>query len=517
VKPRLDKKIVAVLIGMFALGLILRFINFRESVYFGYDEARDAFDSQNIYLAKDLKISGAPASALIGINHGPVYLYLIGPLYLLGKGDPLFVSAVFRIINALGIFLIFYLGKLYFNPKVGFLAGFLFAVSYEQYIYAIYTGNPSLSDIFWIVLFIGAGIVYRFKEKRILGLFLMFFGATAIFQFDLILSYSLATLGIILFLLRRKLKGLKLSDWIKAIFLGSAPAYTYPLAEIKNNFLGVKTLYLALAQKSPFLTQGENYLMIFWRNFLGLFRDNILDFSLSGFWITLFFFLLLLFLIFRSRKEEPKRLIIVWIGSILFVLATRGFMPYYSYAGIGIGVIAGFSYLLFKVYQKNKFAAGILVLIITLSNGQKILPQSAKALIVEIKAQPGMKLVDEIKLVNKTYEYAEGEKFTIRVTSMPYRVQTVWAYLYDQYGLRKYGFVPYLEGGNTLGYPGELPVPMKGTTCVRYLIREPVRGIPEVLINNDVYEENLFSDVVKEEWVGEFVLQVRKAKDSDCY
>jgi hypothetical protein len=517
VKFSLYKKTTLLLLAIFAFGLILRFVNFHESVYFGYDEARDAFDSQNIYLEKDLKISGAPASALIGVNHGPVYLYLIGPLFLLGKGDPFFVSAVFRIINALGIFLIFYLGKLYFSPKVGFLAGLIFAVSYEQYIYAIYTGNPSLSNIFWLVLFIGAGIVYRYKNKRILGLFLMFFGSTAILQFDLILSYSLATLGIILFLLRRKLKGLKLRDWVKVIFLGSIPAYTYPLAEIKNNFLGVKTLYTVLVQKGSFLSQGENFLMIFWRNFLGLFRDNILDFSLSGFWVALFFFLLIFLLILHSRKEEPNRLIIVWIGSIFFLLATRGFMPYYSYAGVGIGIIVGFSYLLYRVHGKNRTAAGVLILIVTISNVQKILPQSVKALIVEIKAQPGMKLSDEIRLIERTYEYAEGSKFTIRVTSMPYKVQTVWAYLYKQYGLSKYGYMPYLEGGNTLGYPGNLPVPIKGTTCVRYLIREPVRGIPEVLINNDVSEENLFSDVIKEEKVGEFVLQIRRAKDPGCY
>ena len=67
-----------------------------------------------------------------------------------------------------------------------------------------------------------------------------------------------------------------------------------------------------------------------------------------------------------------------------------------------------------------------------------------------------------------------------------------------------------------MGYPGHLPGPVKGTTCIRFLIREPVRGIPEVLINKDKDEENLFSDIIKVEKIGEFLLEIRKAK-GECH
>jgi len=189
-----DKRTLIILLSIFIFAIIVRFINFGESLYFGYDEARDAFDSQNIYLLGDIKLSGPPASAFKGINHGPIYLYFIGPLFLLGGGNPYFVSAIFRIINALGIIPVYFVTNLYFGRIAGIISAFLFAVSFEQHQYAIFTGNPSLSNLFWIILFLGAGIVYKYKEKRKLGLFLMFFGATAIFQFDLILASSLIAL-----------------------------------------------------------------------------------------------------------------------------------------------------------------------------------------------------------------------------------------------------------------------------------------------------------------------------------
>jgi hypothetical protein len=511
------KKNICILVLIFAFAIFIRFINFHESVYFGYDEARDAYDSQAIYLKGDFKLSGPPASIFKGINHGPLYLYLIGPLFLLGHGDPYFVSAVFRLINASGVFLMYILGSLYIGPAVGLIAAFIYAVSFEQYIYAIFTGNPALSNIFWPILFIGAGIIHRKNGKRLFGLFLMLFAASSITQFDLILSYSFATLGILLYLLRKKLIGIPIKSWVKISLLGLTPLYSYPLAEFRNHFLGVKTFISMIAGRVNILSEGESFYLLFLKNFIRLFSDNIIYFSLPLFASFVLFLAFLIFLFLKAIKNHLIFFILIWIGSILFLLTTKGFMPYYAYAGVGIGVIFGMSILINEIQNRNLFISFLLLGIIVTSNLLLITKQSKKALIVEIKAQPGMKLSDEINIVRKTYELADNKGFTIRTTTMPYKIQTVWSYLYKEYGLPTYGYLPYLEGGNTGGYPGELPAPIHGTTCTRFYIREPVRGIPEVLINNDINEENLFSDVVKEDDFGDFLLQTRKAKASDCH
>ncbi|MFH1561564.1 MAG: hypothetical protein ABID04_03235, partial [Patescibacteria group bacterium] len=119
-----NKKELFALLLIFLLGFGLRLYHLEESTYFGFDEARDAYLSQEIYQNRDLKIVGPPANAP-GLFHGPMYWYFLGPLYLISGGNPLFVSVVFRLINALGIILIFYLAKNLFDSKVAFLSALI--------------------------------------------------------------------------------------------------------------------------------------------------------------------------------------------------------------------------------------------------------------------------------------------------------------------------------------------------------------------------------------------------------
>ncbi|GEM_PF-4187077 len=53
----------------------------------------------------------------------------------------------------------------------------------------------------------------------------------------------------------------------------------------------------------------------------------------------------------------------------------------------------------------------------------------------------------------------------------------------------------------------------RGSTWVRFLIREPVRGISENLIKKDVEEENLFSSLLKEEKIGHFCYNTEKLRE----
>jgi hypothetical protein len=84
-------------------------------------------------------------------------------------------------------------------------------------------------------------------------------------------------------------------------------------------------------------------------------------------------------------------------------------------------------------------------------------------LITEIKAQPHMLLSNEQGVIDYMYREAKGKRFTIKVTSMPYRIQTVWAYLFNYYGAQKWGSLPLWQDELVVGYPGILPRPSEGT------------------------------------------------------
>ncbi len=170
---------------IFILALFLRFYGFTGNVYFGFDEARDAFVSQAIYTQGDWKIIGPPANAP-GLNHGVLHWYLMGILYIVGLGNPFFVAAVFRIINALAIFPIFWITDKLFGKRAAYIASAIFAVSFEATQYSMYYGNPSLAIFSWISLFAGAVVIYKNKNK-FWGLPLMALGIASGAQLELFL------------------------------------------------------------------------------------------------------------------------------------------------------------------------------------------------------------------------------------------------------------------------------------------------------------------------------------------
>ena len=79
------------------LGLFFRLLRL-DVISFSYDQARDAFLSQEI-LAGNLKIVGPPTDLQV-VFHGPLYYYVSALFYFFSK-DPRFVVVCFAILNIL--------------------------------------------------------------------------------------------------------------------------------------------------------------------------------------------------------------------------------------------------------------------------------------------------------------------------------------------------------------------------------------------------------------------------------
>lgn len=502
------------LVLIFITACILRFHQLKESTYFGFDEARDAYISQEIYKTGDLRIIGPPANAP-NLFHGPLYWYLIGPLYIVGKGNPYFVSFAFRLLNAFGVFAVYWLGKKYFNRSVGILSALLYAFSFEENQYAIYALHPSLTIFSWLAIFSGAVIILKNEKSKFWGLPLIFAGAASAIQFELVSISAAGTAIVLLLMLRKKVKSISWKSWLTAmifslIFLGS-----YLLAEVKFNFRSIKSALNLVGSGWGVMETDDNKFSMFIRRFILLFHDNIIP--LNGLLIYFTVALILLLLFVNARKNKNLIYILIWISSGLFLLPLGGYNAYYINAGIGIGVIIAVSFLLEKIIAKRKILSYLLLSLIIVSNFYRTIKQKDQSLIVDIKPQPYMKLADEERLIDRMYLFAEGKGFTIRTINIPYKVQTVWAYLFENYGLKKYGYLPYYETGMVEGFPGKLPVPVHGSTCIRFLIQEPARGIPDRLIDQALEEENLFSKIESKEHFGHFKLEIRSSLDEDCH
>ena len=514
VEVKLNKWVVLGLI--FVIALAVRFYAFRESIYFGFDNARDAYISQDIYLKGDFKFIGPPVSGDVGLFHGPLYWYLIGPIFLLFKGDPAMVSMVFRVLNALGIFLVFAVTSSLFTPFVGYLTAFFYAISFEESQYSLYVGNPGLGVLTILLIFLGAILIYKKDKRSIWSPLLMLGGAAVSTQMNLMFVYTFMTVVVLILLLRKQAAKIAKKFWLIGLASVGLILSTYILVEFKYKFRSFVVAYKLFKEGYGVMDTHQSKYILFLSKYLRMFRDNLLgidNYTLIGILAVL----ISAWVIYMAIKNKAYRILMVWLFSWVFLMFLGGHTAYYTNAGLGIAVLTAAALLIEKIFKWNKAAAAVLVMLIVFSNLRLVWFQQPNSLITEFQPQPMMKLTDEYKIIDEMYKEANGRGFTVRMTGVPYRVQTVWSYLFHFYALKKYGYLPYWELGNALGFPGEMPVPKTGTTCLRFLGREPMRGLPAVLVDYDEGQEKNFSSIVKKIDIGEFTLETRLALDKKCH
>ena len=119
---------------------------------------------------------------------------------------------------------------------------------------------------------------------------------------------------------------------------------------------------------------------------------------------------------------------------------------------------------------------------------------------------------DEKKAIDYTYNQAEGKKFSICGVTNPLFINTVWSYLYKTYGEKKYGYLPFWAGQKQylnrsfLSYDKEKPK-------LRFLILEPLIGIPDYSQKATIFLEDHVSELVEEKQFGHLKIQKRILRD----
>lgn len=503
---------------IFVLALSVRFYSFKESIYFSFDQARDAFSAQEIYTKHDLKFIGPPVSGDIGLFHGPLYWYISGPIYLIGGGSIEFVSAIFRVVNALGVFLVFAIAANLFSPAVGLMSAFIYAVSFEQSQYALYLGNPTLGILSVMFVFLGFSWIYAKKRYARFAPAIIGLGLGTAVQFNLIYAYLSLVVALGLLILRSEVKKIKVKYWIGGVLALVFLLSTYLLVEVKYRFRSVFIAVQMLKNGVQFLGGESSKYALYLDKFITTVRDNLTGRGISTIAAIVIGSLVIIFCFYRAIGKKPNRIVFLWMMGWVFLMLFGGHTGYYTNAGLGVGLIIAFCDLLWTINIKFKplFLIGILLLV-SFVNLKEIFIQQPKGLILEFIVQPAMTLADEKKAIDYMYGEANGKGYTVRHTGIPYLVPTVWAYLLDHYGAKKWGYYPFWEYGKVLGFPGKLTQPTKGTTCLRYRLVEPTRGLPQLIIDRDISIENQLSIPIKKIDIGAFLVETRRAIDPKCH
>ncbi len=504
----LKQPVTIVLLLIFFLALFLRFLYFPDNVYFGFDQARDAFASLEI-MEGDFKIIG-PTTSLPGLFHGPLYYYIFGPIYFFSDGDPAAVSAFLRIVNALGIFIVFFIAsKVFKNNWVGIISAFLFAASFEQTQFAIYLNHPSLAVISVLIFYLGFAM-FLF-EKKTLGFFIAIIGLGLSLQFEMAEAYLIIPFILYSVIFRKDLKILN-----KKIVFFSAISFlllisTFILAEIKFGFRSLSTISQTFSGDSSGSIWFQNILLINHRTII----DNLISAPNTAQLIGVILITQILYFFYKGKYKKEIIFLLIWFfsGNLPYIKDTASIPLYYHIAGSTVALLVFVSFLIYKLTNRYKIFL-ILLIIPILSNLNLITTLNPKGSIPAINVQSGMLLSDQKKVLDYIYSKSQNQPFSVNALTMPFNINTVWSYLFQWYGKQQYGYLPIWGGDAASGYPGKITVETNRSKLPekRFFIIEPTRGIPQYLIDGLRKDEDVFSDIQSEEKIGEFIVQYRTTK-----
>lgn len=490
--------------ALIVLAFVLRVLFiFQDGVSFHYDMARDAFEAAQIWQNGHLKILGPPTSTP-GLYHGVFYYYLIAPFYMLGQGDPRVVAIFLSFINSLVIIPIVVLAKdLFKSNKWAYLAGFLFAVSFEGTQYASWISNPAPAVLTVALFFLSLRL---WQKGKTYGLYLAILSAVLSTQFQFFLIYLLVLIPIfgIMFKIKTSPKAIGISCLVAILGLVNFFIAAAKFKTLGNIFLGF--LNIGVAGQIDFRPQFMEAFLNYINRFAELFTLNFFPTSvlLGG--------ILVIFVVYLIRRE---RLLLFYIFSNLPIFIFGGHSNTYANIGLSIPAILSVVVLLKSIWKVNRILVFLIIFFSLLSNIYAIFKYNPDGQVVLVIPND-MNLKQELKLIDETYKESSGSAFSINSVTLPLWTNTTWAYLYSWYGQGKYGYVPAFYGHDQVGLLGvnslkKIDKPLNKT----FLIIEPADGIPARFYQEELDTENSKTKLTKEINYGSIKLQVRVSKTNE--
>lgn len=514
---KMKRKVLGILFIIFIAAFFLRvFYLPQNALTFGYDQARDAFVTQQI-ISGDLKILGPPASTP-GFYHGVFYYYFLAPAYLIGAGSPIAAAYWSAFFNSLGVFIVSLL-TLFLTRKVAtsLLASLLFAVSFEATQYAAWLSNPTLGvwtvPLIYLGLWLWISPPKEVSKRAWIGPVITALGLGLSIQAEIFLLYHIVPVFLWLWLGKKNINKVQFIEFLTLLILTLS---SMVLVEFKFGFKSLGgMLGLIKTQDAAQNLRSLGDFIVLYLNQLGrTFSNSIFPINVG---YAGFAGLLMIYWAFKRWKERAK--IVSWepflasyVLSHLSVVSVGGVSTPFLTVGIGTGIITLSAIVISYVWAKNRRLAAILVLVIVVSNLVTYFQEARKGQII-FAIQKDLVLSRQLPAIDYTYQEAQGSAFSINTLTSPLWINTTWSYLYNWYGRKKYGYLPEWHGRDQVGQLGNNLAPTSENTSLYFLILEPMQGIPSRYLPETVGLEDSYSTLVEEKEFGEIRVQKRTKKD----
>ncbi len=312
------KNQLSIPIWLFLFSLFLRIFHLSYFISYHQDQVRDLFYIKSHFENATFILLG-PKASVGNFFLPPFWYYLMSSAYLFSKSPlaPAFLTALLSAITAVVIFLF---TKKFFDEKLAFLGGVLYAVSPLSIEYSRFAWNPNPTPLFVILTFY---FFYKFLFEKDEKSFL--WGSVAAN-----LAFQLHYQGLVIFifyflgiLFSKKFNGKRLIQYLLVNFFLIFPFIVFELQNGFKNTLGITHFLIATQTSAKLRLFGIPFFIKFilkdFSFFLArvmFFKNQILGYMALGFFLISLFVKIILF---KKQNKYEKPIILFFIFSFIML------------------------------------------------------------------------------------------------------------------------------------------------------------------------------------------------------
>lgn len=345
--------------GVILIALILNsWYVIHGEIIFHTDIARDFLLLQETVSKLKPPLIGPRAGGVSGLFHGPLWLYINLPAYIIGNGNPVVVGGFWVMLQAIAVFSTFYVGKRVFNTTVGAIASVLLSFALIPTTPALFnpSGGVLLAPLFLYFL-------YKYVDKKNykdLVLSLLLVGGMIQFQIAFGGPILILSSVLLLYIIIKNKNLLHFSAFLFLIF----PFSTYILFDIRHEFLQLNSIISNFGNSTG---NGELTIFQVLENRKEMFINNLTIFHGNNF-ISVIIFILMIYTLYqalRNKKLKGRTFVLLfgyfYIGFLPLSFLLNGYVQsYHTIAFLPLTVLV-FSSSIFVI---NRYVFAVMFFII---------------------------------------------------------------------------------------------------------------------------------------------------------
>ncbi|MFH2085969.1 MAG: hypothetical protein ABII21_04265 [bacterium] len=225
-------------------------------IVFHSDIARDFALMDQMVMERKITLIGEGIRGLPGLYHGPAWLYLNLPAFVVGQGNPIAVGWWWVVLEMLSLYSIYWVGRKIFSPMIGLMGAAIVASRIPLFSHQLF--NPNGAFLLFPTFFY---FMWQYHNKgRIRDLAVGSVLAGLLIQFEIMfgLPMFLSLIMLVIYKIFRRQEKLSHALILLVILL---PLSTYILFDLRHNFLQLRAIATYLRADNPvYMTIKEVFL-----------------------------------------------------------------------------------------------------------------------------------------------------------------------------------------------------------------------------------------------------------------